>query len=220
MITCILRTLLASAVCVLLLAGPARSGDAPAGEDLNSLVSRALAVNPELKASEARWEMFRNRVAQAGALADPMLMFKLQNFLLRDPLDSRRDPMSQRVIGISQELPFWGKRALKTEIADREAEALRWQVEERKLELARMVKETWYQLYLVDRELDIVERNIRVMDDFVTLAETRYSVGQGAQQDVFKGQVERSRMLDMQIALAQQRTSLQATLNTLLFRPA
>ncbi|HMN03168.1 TolC family protein [Geobacter anodireducens] len=220
MITRILRTLLASAACVLLLAGPARSGDAPAAEDLNSLVSRALAVNPELKASEARWEMFRNRVAQAGALADPMLMFKLQNFLLRDPLDSRRDPMTQRVIGISQELPFWGKRALKAEIADREAEALRWQVEERKLELARMVKETWYQLYLVDRELDIVERNIRVMDDFVTLAETRYSVGQGAQQDVFKGQVERSRMLDMQIALAQQRTSLQATLNTLLFRPA
>jgi outer membrane protein TolC len=216
----ILRTLLASAACFLFLTGQARSDDTPAGETLPSLVSRALAVNPELKASEARWEMFRSRVAQAGALADPMLMLKLQNFLLRDPLDSRRDPMSQRVIGIAQELPFWGKRSLRAEIADREAEVVRWQVEERRLELARMVKETWYQLYLADRELEIVERNIRVMDDFITLAETRYAVGQGAQQDVFKGQVERSRMLGMQLSLMQQRTSLQATLNTLLFRPA
>lgn len=124
------------------------------------------------------------------------------------------------MIGISQQLPFWGKRDLKAEVASREAEALKWQVAERKLELARMVKETWYQIFLTDKELQIVEKNIRIMDDFIALAETKYSVGQGAQQDVFKAQVERSKMVDMKISLEQQRKSLQATLNTLLYRPA
>lgn len=198
----------------------ARAEEAKSFEDLPQLVETALANNPELKASEAQWEMFRNRVAQAGALEDPMLMLKLQNFLIRDPLNSGRDPMSQRVIGISQQLPFWGKRDLKAEMAMQEAEALKWQVEERKLELARMVKETYYQIFMTDKDLEIIGKNIRIMDDFIALAETKYSVGQGAQQDVFKAQTERSKMLSMKITLEQQRRTLQATLNTLLFRPA
>ncbi len=204
---------------VLALPYRAPAEDAKPSEDLPKLIEAAIANNPEVKASEARWEMFRNRVAQAGALDDPMLMLKLQNFLVRDPFNSRRDPMSQRVIGISQQLPFWGKRNLKAEVAAKEADALKWQVEERKLELARMVKETYYQIFMTDKELEIVEKNIRIMDDFIALAETKYSVGQGAQQDVFKAQVERSKMYDMKITLEQQRKSLQATLNTLLYRP-
>jgi len=215
---------LASLLLVALIGGISWAGLAGAEQqqvdDLHSLIAQAQANNPELKASEARWKMYTNRVKQAGSLDDPMLMLKFQNFLVRDPFNSRRDPMSQRVIGISQQLPFWGKRELKEEIAAKDAEALRWQVEERKLELGRMVKETWYQVYLTDKELGIVDRNIRIMDDFIALAETKYSVGQGAQQDVFKAQVERSRMLDMKITLEQRRKSLQANLNTLLFRPA
>jgi outer membrane protein TolC len=105
-------------------------------------------------------------------------------------------------------------------VAAKEAESYKWAVEERKLELARMVKETFYQLYFIDKSLDIVARNIRILDDFTTLAETRYSVGQGAQQDVFKAQVERSKLLDMRISLEGQRKSLQANLNALLYRPA
>ncbi len=83
-----------------------------------------------------------------------------------------------------------------------------------------MVKETYYQIYFIDRSLAIVDRNISIFDDFITLAQTRYAVGQGVQQDVFKAQVERSKMLDMRITLEQQRTSLEASLNALLNRPA
>lgn len=43
--------------------------------------------------------------------------------------------------------------------------------------------------------------------------------GQGAQQDIFKAQLERSRMLDMRITLEQQRRSLESTLNSLVYRP-
>ncbi|MRR58694.1 MAG: TolC family protein, partial [Deltaproteobacteria bacterium] len=193
--------------------------DKPA-EDLPTLVAIAMANNPELKASQARWEMFRSRIDQASSLEDPMLMLKLQNWVVDDPFNSRVDPMTQRVIGITQQLPFWGKRELRGEIAAREAESYRWTVEERRLELARMVKETWYRLYYTDKSRAIVERNIKILDDFITLAETKYSVGQGVQQDIFKAQVERSRLLDMGITLEQQRRTLQANLNALLSRPA
>lgn len=187
-------------------------------ENLSTLVETALANNPELKSSQARWEMFRNRIAQARSLDDPMLMLKIQNGVVKSPFDFSRDGMTQKVIGVSQQIPVWGKRGLKGEVAAHEAESYRWQMEERRRELIRMVKETWYQIYFADRSLEIVDKNVRILDNFVTLTETKYAVGQGAQQDIFKSQVERSKMLDMKISLEQERKSLVAALNALLYR--
>jgi outer membrane protein, heavy metal efflux system len=200
--------------------GQARAAARVAQEALPVLIETALANNPELKALESQWRMFAGRVEQAGALEDPILMMKIQNGIVRAPFDFRKDSMTQKVIGISQQFPFWGKRELRKEVASREADSYRWAVAERRLELIRMVKETWYQIYSTDMAMEIVDRNIRILDDFVTLAETRYSVGQGAQQDIFKAQVERSGMLEMRISLEQRRRSLQANMNLLLYRPA
>lgn len=188
-------------------------------KELARLVDSALANNPELKSSRSRWRMFANKAKQASALEDPMFMFKLQNMLAREPLVFNKDPQSAKVIGISQQLPFWGKRAIKREVAQYEAESYKWAIEERKLELTRMVKETWYQLWAVDKSLEIVEKNLRILADFVAIAESKYSVGQGVQQDIYKAGLEKSKMLDMQITLRQQRKSLEANLNYLLYRP-
>jgi len=215
-----LRTLALLMLLTLLPALAWSEEEKPPAEDLARLVSTAIDNNPELKSSQARWEMFRNRIAQARSLDDPMLMLKIQNGIISDPLNFHRDSMTQKVIGISQQIPFWGKRGLKEEVAAKDAESYRWQIEERKLELVRMVRETYYQIYFTDKSLEIVNKNIRILDDFITLTETKYSVGQGAQQDVFKSQVERSKMLDMKISLQQQRKSLEAALNALLYRPA
>ncbi len=208
------------ALIILILPQSVLAGEMPQAEDLSRLVATALADNPELKASEARWQVFRNKITQARSFDDPMLMLKIQNGIFTDPVNFRKDPMTQKVIGISQQFPFWGKRDLKGEVAAKEAESYKWQAEERKLELRRMVAETYYQLYFTDRSLAIVDKNLKILDDFVTITESKYSVGQGVQQDLFKAQVERSKLLDMRITLEQQRKSLQASLNALLYRPA
>ena len=189
-------------------------------EDLSYFVATAKADNPELKASDARWRMYREKIAQARSFDDPMLMLKIQNGVVTDPFNFGKEPMTSKVIGISQQIPFWGKRALKEEVAARTADSYRWSLEERKVELVRMVKEAWYRLYYIDRSLGIVDKNIRLLDDFITIAETRYSVNQGTQTDILKAQVERSKLLEMRITLEQQRTTGQANLNTLLYRPA
>jgi outer membrane protein, heavy metal efflux system len=207
---------LVSALTVL----PARAAETLPPENLNSLIHLALADNPELKASSSRWEMFKSRVKQAGSWDDPMLMLKIQNGLVTKPLSFTSDSMTQKVIGITQQIPYFGKRALRQEIAAREADAFHFAHEERGLELVRMVKEAYYQIASTDHELGLLDSNIQVMDTFITLAQTKYSVGQGAQQDIFKAQLERSKMLDMRITLEQQRKSLAIALNALLFRPA
>ena len=188
-------------------------------EELTPIIETALTNNPELKSSQARWQMFANKAKQTASLEDPMFMFKLQNMLVREPLVFNKDPQSAKVIGISQQLPFWGKRAIRQEVANLEADSYRWAIEERKLELTRMVKETYYQIWAVDKGLGIVDKNLKILADFVTIAESKYSVGQGVQQDIYKAGLEKSKMLDMQITLKQQRRSLEANLNYLLYLP-
>ena len=161
-------------------------------ENLPQLISTALANNPELNASDARWEMFRSKIAQARSFDDPILTLAIRNGVLNDPFNFSKDPMTQKAVGISQQIPFWGKRQLKGEVAENTSESYRWTLEERRVEVRRMVKESWYRIYYIDRSLDIVDKNIRILDNFITLAETKYSVNQGAQTDVFKAQLERS----------------------------
>ena len=70
------------AFLILLSFSPAHAGSEEKtllAEQLPSLVAAAVANNPELKASESRWQMFASRVKQAGALDDPMVMFKIPN---------------------------------------------------------------------------------------------------------------------------------------------
>jgi len=189
-------------------------------ENLAELVKTALANNPEITASASHLKMLDNKAKQAGSLEDPMLMLKIQNGVITDPLNFRRDSMTQKVVGISQQLPWFGKRGLRTDVARRDAEASHWNREERILDIVRGVKETYYQIYFTDKSLEILAKNTRILEDFITIAQNRYAVGQGVQQDIFKAQLEKSKLLDMKITLEQQRRSLEIRLNSLLYRPA
>ncbi|MCM2265290.1 MAG: TolC family protein, partial [Desulfuromonadales bacterium] len=90
---------------------------------LDELVQAALIANPEVKASAARWEMFTQKARAAGTFDDPMLMLGIDSGLVRDPFNLDRDMQTSKVIGISQMVPFFGKRALAREAATLEAEA-------------------------------------------------------------------------------------------------
>ena len=185
---------------------------------LETLVAEAIANNPEIRGSEAQWRMQVAKAQQAGSFDDPMLMFGIQNGMVSDPLAFDQDPMTSKVIGISQMFPFFGKRALLREGAEREAEAARWSLEERKAELRQMVNEAWAQLAYVDTSLQLIDKNIALLDDIGRLAEAAYTSGMGKQVDIVRVQVERTRMEEMKLGLIQQRRSLQATFTALLRR--
>lgn len=201
-------------------AGGAHAADGKPAESLAALIEAALADNPDLKYAQADARMWTSMVPQASALDDPVLKLEIKDGLVKYPLRFNQDSMTTKVIGISQQIPFWGKRKLKGEIAAGDAESARWKEEEVKLELIRAVKDVYYQIYYTDKSLEIVARNIGILDDFIAIAATKYAVGQGAQQDVLKAQVERAKLLELEISLEETRKSLAAALNALLNRQA
>ena len=117
-----------------------------------------------------------------------------------------------------QMFPFPGKLGLKEDIAEYQAKVLEQQVEELKNDLVKNVKISYYNLFVVDKSIAIVEKNKTLINQFVKIAETKYSVGKGLQQDVLRAQVELSKMTDKLISLQQKRETLVFQLNKLLNR--
>ncbi|MBZ0161078.1 MAG: TolC family protein [bacterium] len=185
---------------------------------LQPLVQEALAANPEIRAEEKRWDAARERPPQEGSLDDPMLSFEIEN-LPTNSFAFTQEDMTMKKLSISQAFPFFGKLGLRSEVAQREANAIGQGYRDKRNEIVRRVKEIFYELYAIERSLEIVEKNRELLREFVKIAETKYSVGKGIQQDVLKAQVELSKLLDEQIRLEQSRQAAGARLNAILNRP-
>ena len=192
------------------------SGDSPITEQ--AAVELTVRNNPGLAEMQARASAAAAIPSQAGTLPDPALSFNAMN-LPTDTFNLSQEPMTQLQIGLSQAIPFPGKLALREEAAQYEAEAVTNSVEELRISLIRDVKSTWWQLFYLDRALDIVRLNQDLLRQFVKIAETKYKVGQGLQQDVLLSQVELSRLLDLEIQLTGARRNEAARFNALLNRP-
>ena len=140
-------------------------------------VSMALKNNPGLAEIQARADAAKAIPSQLGTLPDPVLSFNALN-LPTDTFNLSQEAMTQLQVGLSQAIPFPGKLALKEEAAQYEAEAVGQNVDEMRLTLIRDVKNAWWQLFYLDRALDIVRVNQDLLRQFVTIAETKYKVGQ------------------------------------------
>jgi cobalt-zinc-cadmium efflux system outer membrane protein len=139
------------------------------------------------------------------------------------PVDSfsrRPEDMTQMSFGISQAIPFPGKLALREQAANYEAEAATLNADEVRLELLSDVKTLWWQIFYLDRTLEIVDNNHNLLQQFVDIARTKYEVGEGLQQDVLLAQLELSKLLDQKINLVGMRRSTVAKLNALLDQAA
>ncbi len=185
---------------------------------LQPLIQEALAVNPTIKAEGKRWDAAKERPPQEGSLDDPMLSFEIVN-LPTNSFSFAQDDMTMKQFSLSQTFPYFGKRGLRNEVAQREANAIGQGYRDKRNEIVRRVKEVFFELYVVDRSLEVVEKNREVLREFVKIAETKYGVGKGIQQDVLKAQVELSKLLDEQIRLEQSHQAAGARLNAILNRP-
>jgi cobalt-zinc-cadmium efflux system outer membrane protein len=185
--------------------------------NVDQLVDEAVQNNPEVLAVKKRWEVFKEKIPQAYALDDPMFSFGIVN--LPTNFSFKDEDMTMKEFSISQKFPFPGKRPLMKEMALKEAEAVSTEIQSKTHQIIKDVKTAYYDLSHVYRTTVVAQRNKKILEDFAKIAETRYTVGEGIQQDVFKAHVEVSKMVDDLIMLSQRKRALEAKLNTLLNRP-
>jgi outer membrane protein TolC len=186
-------------------------------QSLDLLVEEALANNPDLAASRARWEQSTYKAPQVGSLKDPVLSFVLSNYP-NDDLSSDVTPMTGNEVKLAQAFPYPGKLDGRSSLAKEQARWFESVYQDNHYQIARKVKDAWYRLYLKGRAIAVTERNMALVDDIIRLTEVRYETGSGLQQDVLKAQVQKSRLMERLMALRQQQFAVQSELSRLLGR--
>jgi cobalt-zinc-cadmium efflux system outer membrane protein len=186
--------------------------------DLASLVREALANNSAVQSAFRRVQALRHRVPQAKAWPDPTVSVGWMGNATPFSVQTG-DPSSYRGVQAMQELPFPGKLGLRGDIAGKDAEAAYWDYEAVRRGVTADVKAAYFEYFFLDKAIQITQKNRDLLTKLSQIAEARYRVGKGIQQDVLKAQTELSLILQRLTVLEQQRATAQVRLNTLLSRP-
>jgi len=182
-----------------------------------SAIEASIRSNPNLAEIRERYLALLEIPSQVGTLPDPVISFNAMNLPV-DSFDRDQEGMTQLQLGISQTFPFPGKLALKQEAARYDAVAVGHSVEEARLNLIAQVRTRWWNLHYIDRALETINANKALLNQFITVAETKYETGKGLQQDVLLAQLELSRLLDREIHLQSLRRQQAISLNVLMDR--
>jgi outer membrane protein, heavy metal efflux system len=202
--------------------GPARA-EPPLGATVEGLLAYARERNPEYAAMREEATAAQEKVYPAGAFPDPMFKVELQN--VTNYGSDAAPSLNPAKVGstkytLSQSLPFFGKRDLRREAAEADAEQAQGRAAATWAELSARIKSSYAQYYLVARNEQLTRENIELMMQLDRVAQTRYANGLVPQQDAIRAQIELTGMRVDLLGIQSETRQWQSRLNALLSRNA
>ena len=176
------------------------------------------ARSPRLEAARQMAFAAEARIKPASTLSDPQLQFGLMNRNL--PGFGLQDPLGMNQVQVMQMVPIAGQLGLAGRAASAQAGAARARAAELGWELRARAAMAFYEIYQLDRTIEVSLATQVLLRDIATTARTMYSVGRGRQADVLRAQVEIDRMSEEVARMRAMRDAAAARLNALLDRPA
>jgi outer membrane protein TolC len=163
---------------------------------LKALVAEALTHSPVVLAARSHWQAQTKVPVQVATLPDPQL--SLQHFTVGSPQPFSGYETSDFYytgFGASQDIPGPGKLGLQKSQAEADAEYARHRYEATAREVEEKVREIYFELFYHAKTLGLLDRNQEELQQIQQIAETRYRVGQGLQQDLIKAQLQTTEIL-------------------------
>ena len=184
---------------------------------LDDIIREGLQKNPSVQAAFHQVEAQRRRVPQVRTLPDPVVSTGWNGNIAPFTVQNG-DPSSSRFVSVSQQLLYPGKLKLRGDVVSKEVEAANWDYEAVRRRVVLDLKMAYYDYFFQDKAIQTTQRNKDLLQKLASIAEARYRVGKGIQQDILKSQVEISLLLQKLTVLEQQKKTAQVRLNTLLAR--
>ena len=219
------RVLQAGVVAVLLASSAfagAQTFEALPGASVESLLLLARERNPDYASMRFEAQAATERVTPAGALPDPKFRTELMDITKMGEQNPNLLPgnVGSTRYTLMQDLPWFGKRDLKRDIAQLEADGSQGKVEASWTELKAKIKTAQAQRHYLRGSEKLTQEILDLMQRLEKISQARYAGGLAAQQDVIRAQVEQTAMRNELVALESERRQIDARLNTLLARPA
>lgn len=190
----------------------------PSPLTLGWCVEIAAEANPEIAAVAASRDAALERITPAGAWDDPRVSYEASNLPIGS-FNFHSTPMSGNQFGLRQKLPFPGLLGHRREAARSASDAAQSDLHDRMVRVSGIVEVRWAMLGFSQRALDITDRNIELVRQLAEIAEVKYRVGNGLQQDVLRAQVSLTGLLDERLKREAARDAAAASLASALDLP-
>jgi outer membrane protein, heavy metal efflux system len=190
----------------------------PADPVLAALVSETLAHSPDDARARAEVAAERERVPQAGALADPTLVLGIQNDGFKS-IQIGVEPTSFWQVLLNVPLSWPGKRGFREDAAAARVTVAEAALQRVRLGLMGDVERAYLDLRLVRGQLALQARLESLWQQAEEIARARYQVGEVPQSDLLRSQLERTRLRLQRLALESAERSSLHELNRLRVHP-
>jgi cobalt-zinc-cadmium efflux system outer membrane protein len=187
---------------------------------LRELIQEAQQQNPQIAASFHAWQASRNVPKQVAALPETQL--SVQQFDVGSPRPFAGYSNSDfAYIGFaaSQDIPYPGKRQLRAQVAEHEADSMEAQTDSVRRTVVGTLKMVYFRLGYIQQTLGVLQRSDELLNQVQEATEARYRVGQGNQQDVLKAQLQHTKILQEIAHHHQEEGLLEAQIKQVLGRP-
>ncbi|MCX8106400.1 MAG: TolC family protein [Ignavibacterium album] len=184
---------------------------------LQELIDIALRISPELKMYEAKIRVSENRIQQNTNLPDPMLSFGVMDLPVPS-LSFNRDMMTQKVVGLSQEFPFPGMLSAKEDVNRKDVEIVKQEYNDKRNEIIKDLTQSYYELIYIRNEIELTEKSLQLMKQILDVVRSMYSVADASQQNVFRVELELTKMSEMIASLKSEEAEQLSAINSLLLR--
>jgi len=191
-----------------------RAGDAEKELRLSQAIDEALQNNPEIHVLQNKLQSARARGNQSTYLEDPELNLEAWGIPLNQPANIRSS--NPIVLGLRQKIPFFGKRALKSEIAGSEVRMAEEDLRAKQVEVVAKVKNAYADYFMAEKSIEIAKGHLELIRQVSLTAGNLYKVGKAPQQDVIKALLEQTDLLNRLNMAERELETTKARLNTLL----
>jgi len=154
---------------------------------LEAAIRLALVNNPSLRASSARTDAAAGRAQQAGKWSNPELELSAEDWSV-DQGNGFSD--AKQLIGISQSLPYPGKKSLDRRIGRAGVKLFGAELALRQTEVIRDVKAGFYRVLAAERMVEVSGRLVDVAESAATTARKRVDAGAAAYQEQLRSEVQ------------------------------
>lgn len=173
------------------------------GRSLPALLEWADTHSPNISAMRFEADARHQQIESAGAFDDPSFKIEWMD------IDGSNPSLAPSKVGavqytVTQNLPFWGKRALKSQSAHANAQASTHAVTATRAQVRAEIRSAYAQWYRALASLRINQEQISLLQQMLASAEQRYAVGKAPQAQVLRLQMERSLLQNETLKLQQQ----------------
>lgn len=182
------------------------NGQAP--ESLREPIQVLFERNRDIRAAEQAYQAAWEKVKTFGVLPDPVV----ESNLFLYPIETKLGPMEGQLM-LGQKFPLWGKLRRERKVAERRAEIVALNLQQKKIMVVFHMRRDWENYLKLKNSLDILDVYSKELETFRSIALIQYSTGIGiTQHPILKLQIEIS-LIESQINTLQ--SSFESVVNNL-----